>query len=900
MKGLPLREYTDSISLITKMLLDKEISSIKKRTFQKKIFQKLIKSFEPSDLTGKSLFSEKQKDRFIKNKIETPLITLYKNSTDEMKSIINYLDVKNPLFFLQFEKNPKNTRFYSDCLDSIILLIWYNILLTPYLKNDLNIFNDLLSDNKSSDLCEWVLRIDARKLIFSSEIEKLENFNNNLLELGKRKILERINSGHNYKEKFKIIKAVIFKKTLFLTNYEKFSNLSFVRLCIEAAVLSFDIYNKSILIQKEPEKDLKLKSIIINKVLKFKNSFPLLVFVTQEKIEFYLSVLKSEEVENNIDFLGLDEKENSESNYGSNFIDFTKLDEEVEKNEEIDPNSPLEIDREDFFGEKIKDFQKNEDFKEDEVKKNINDLRNNDKEVKTEINKRDFERNNNKEIGKNFIENNFEGENVLEFEKFDNLVEKFDFENKINQNNFGDSKKENNINLENEKFENEKIEIPSLEEKNKNLKCLDFNNDYSNIFEKNIKKNKINTFEKLKRKKRKKNFSLQKTEVRAKPKNKNFNILDLKIENPEIKKEKVVKKYSIKNYSQDMNSKKILKRVKSIRTKTPEILKENKNKILTYDLSNSRNQKNLDKKQIKPILIKRNSNPSSNYTSSFERFKEKTKIKKKDKNILLKKNETILLKNESSLIKKNETILLKKNDNNSSEKKQGIFSYKRDDEKNNVKELIPLVPSLEYAQKPNISKLIKKSSKFISEKIKKENGMILNQDLDETAQYDNICQNLTNLNYLTKIIENSKDISININQNKSPTLENIKKKENFFKSDKILFSKLSNMLDFNKLNSQNLFFCLKKKKKFSSYENNYHNYYRGHSLNTNNTNNNYYNKHHPYSQSPLHFNYKDDVNKSKTISYRNKFNYKDGNFGDVGGLTQYEKMNRNPSFKKKK
>lgn len=901
MKGVPFRDYTDSISLITKMLIDKELP-IKKRTLQKKILQKILKSFESPELTGKSLFSDPIKPRFPnpkkKIKIETPLITLFKNSSEEMKSIINYLDVQNPLYFLQFAKNPKNTRFYSDCLDSIILLIWYNILLTPFLKENSAIFEDLLSNAKTSDLCEWVLRVDVRKLIFSGEREKFEDFNKNLLELGKIKILERINSGHNYKEKFKIIKAVIFKKTLFLTNYEKFSNLSFVRLCIEAAVLSFNIYNKSILIQKEPDKDLKLKSIIINKILKFKNSFPLLVFVTQEKIEFYLSVLKNEEVSNNVDFLGIEneEEEEEQMDYGNDFIDFTKLEEDFENkvtNFENKDNYEIKEDFENMekhfenkksefdikkknFENKEKNYEKNKYRNSD--KKKVKENKNENNEIKNVYEKKYDQEYENNKFNKNLLENNFENENILEFEKFDKLnLEKFNFDNKTMNNNL-DNKKEN-IN-----FDNEIIEI---KKDNNNLLPIDKKKNYHKIFEKNIKNEqdqfeKTKTFDKLTKKpKRKKNFSLEKNknELRPKQKNNHFNILDLKIENPEKdrKKKRPTKKYSIKNFSRDLdyNNQNLLKRVNSIRSKTPEI-KEDKNKILTYDLSNSRNQKNLDKKAV---LTKQTS--ISDYTYSFERFKEKNKIKK-DKNILLKQNETIIIKN----------------GNNKNEKKQGIFSYKREDKKKNFKDSNPLVPSLEYTLKPNISKLIKKSSKLLKKDNKVEN--IIVQDLDETTQYDNICQNLTNLNYLTKIIENSKDISININHNKSPKLENIKKKD-FFKNNTIFFSKLSNILDLNKLNSQNLFLCLKKKKKNSNYEN--YNYYRNHSLNPNN---HYYNKKYPYSKSPLLYNYKEDsqkniAHKSKTISYRNKLGYIESNFeGGVRGIGEFDsRVNRKPPFKKK-
>lgn len=218
-------------------------------------------------------------------------ITKRQDISLELMNILNFIEIDNPRFLLTFSQNNENDfKLYTKSLHYVILQAFYSIFLSKELRSKKEIINMFSEGGKEQNMFQSILKLDFVQVFEQSDKTALFELNKTIIGLGTFLVSNKISASGNYKDKFKLILDVINNRYLFLTDYGNLDHFSFIRLCIEAVIISLNVYNLSVFIRRHAEDNFKVKSIIINKTKKLATNYPFMILQDNNVIKIILCI----------------------------------------------------------------------------------------------------------------------------------------------------------------------------------------------------------------------------------------------------------------------------------------------------------------------------------------------------------------------------------------------------------------------------------------------------------------------------------------------------------------------------------------------------------------------------------------------------------------------------------
>ena len=180
---------------------------------------------------------------------------------------------------------------HAQILDKIIVFSFISFDLYRFKQKKPHHESERLYQNRP-DLKQTVERLKKLNLyILSLENKDLfESLIPEIVALGRHLILKRIISQKLYLRKLSFMIDLI--NTGQLNTSREIPILKFVRFCIEVAILSLNIYNKTVFVTKLEESSLKLKSIVINKPKIYGYDFPFVIVHDRSELRLVFCVTK--------------------------------------------------------------------------------------------------------------------------------------------------------------------------------------------------------------------------------------------------------------------------------------------------------------------------------------------------------------------------------------------------------------------------------------------------------------------------------------------------------------------------------------------------------------------------------------------------------------------------------
>lgn len=127
----------------------------------------------------------------------------------------------------------------------ILLFVSYNLLFSSRKKEEYR------EKFYSLDFDESILDVDFKKHLLFENKTFIADFNNKLLEFGRRVALNYLSKDSNNVSRYGMVEATLKKKPLFMTKYEECSKMHFTWMCLEFCVLAFEIYMRAFLIEDD-------------------------------------------------------------------------------------------------------------------------------------------------------------------------------------------------------------------------------------------------------------------------------------------------------------------------------------------------------------------------------------------------------------------------------------------------------------------------------------------------------------------------------------------------------------------------------------------------------------------------------------------------------------------------
>lgn len=296
------KEMMNSIQLITQSLFNELIDSSSEKTKANTALTSILRSCLkelPTELSRGSDIKKGEEDPHRVQQI--PNITRYTDFSFQMLNIMDYIRIHDPLYLISFsQSNEKDMKLFSKSLRYVIVLAFYSIILSPELKKSRSLLNIFPKHTEDQQKMANLLSLDLQGLIEEGNKEILSDINNNIVQLGLKLILKRVSSKTEYRNKYKIIMDIIQNRFLFLTDYDNIDHFSFIRLSIEAVILSLNIYNKTAVINMFSDDKMRVKTIDINTSRKRQINFPFIVMLEGNQIKILLCIYEDKK---KIDFL---------------------------------------------------------------------------------------------------------------------------------------------------------------------------------------------------------------------------------------------------------------------------------------------------------------------------------------------------------------------------------------------------------------------------------------------------------------------------------------------------------------------------------------------------------------------------------------------------------------------
>lgn len=172
----------------------------------------------------------------------------------------------------------------TQLLDFALLAILYSTSLS-HLSTDY--FRNVGQNLRDTDFNKLVQEFQQINLI-----DQLEKKDNSILNEKNAQALVRLKEMlfnnlivmQETKDKFRMLLVLLQGRQL----QEQCDVMTFIRLCIEAVTISFELHNRTIFIRSSEDGTLKLKMVQINKERKTGNEFPLLIYQDEKMHKFII------------------------------------------------------------------------------------------------------------------------------------------------------------------------------------------------------------------------------------------------------------------------------------------------------------------------------------------------------------------------------------------------------------------------------------------------------------------------------------------------------------------------------------------------------------------------------------------------------------------------------------
>lgn len=295
-KQLSNKEIIDTITSLTNKLLEVAVDEPDELAVANNLLNAMVRNLH-NEITAQEtrLPAENSRSRpEVENVAEfvfTPRVIRPHEFTVEVRKILTHIEFKSPLYMICFENvTPNDITDFNGYLSQIILIAFYAILLNQEILESRETLDFFMQDEEA--LRVFKLIKGTRSNIFMEQLntEEIRTLNAAILWLGRWTLKRKIMSTANYTEKFRLILDIIDLKEVQIRELGKLDLFSFIRLGIEATILCLNIYNKSIFIKKSATNNLKLKSIIINKMRKTNLDHPIIIYQDMNDVKFYLCV----------------------------------------------------------------------------------------------------------------------------------------------------------------------------------------------------------------------------------------------------------------------------------------------------------------------------------------------------------------------------------------------------------------------------------------------------------------------------------------------------------------------------------------------------------------------------------------------------------------------------------
>ena len=227
----------------------------------------------------------------VSDSVLTPKIIRPHEFTVEMRKILTHIEFKSPTYMICFgNSTPNDIADFNNYLSQIILIAFYAILLNEEILESRETLEFFSQDEEVLRVFKFIKGTNPNIFIEQTNTEEVKNMNAAILWLGRWTLKRKIQSTANYTEKFRLILDILDLREGQTRELGKLDLFSFIRLSIEATILCLNIYNKSIFIKKSATNNLKLKSIIINKMRKTKLDHPVIIYQDINDVKFYLCI----------------------------------------------------------------------------------------------------------------------------------------------------------------------------------------------------------------------------------------------------------------------------------------------------------------------------------------------------------------------------------------------------------------------------------------------------------------------------------------------------------------------------------------------------------------------------------------------------------------------------------
>lgn len=180
---------------------------------------------------------------------------------------------------------------HAQILDKIIVFSFISFDLYRHKQKKPHLHSERLYQSRP-ELKQTVERLSSLNLYFLAQEDSnlFESLVPDIVALGRHLILKRIVSQKVYQRKLSFMIDLINNGTL--NTPKPLPILKFVRFCIEVAILSLNIYNKTVFVTKLEESSLKLKSIVINKPKIYNYDFPFVIVHDRNELRLVFCVTR--------------------------------------------------------------------------------------------------------------------------------------------------------------------------------------------------------------------------------------------------------------------------------------------------------------------------------------------------------------------------------------------------------------------------------------------------------------------------------------------------------------------------------------------------------------------------------------------------------------------------------
>jgi hypothetical protein len=295
-KPITNKEIVETISTLTTLLMDMTIDEPAELSVANHLLQAMTRNLKTElaaedERLNLDPVQLKSALRDSKDSVLTPEVIKPEQFTMEVKKILNYIEFKSPSYMICFKNAvPTENTMYRTYLNQIIVIAYYGVLLNQETADNRDL-SDFFSEDPEA--LRVFKSIKNSHLDFHFEADSLEDLtavNASIVWLGYWTLRQKISASSDHIEKFRVILDIIDNNNASVQQLANHDLFSFIRLCIEATILCLNIYNKSIFIKKYANNNLKLKSIIINKLRKTRIDFPIIVFQDLSEIKLYLCI----------------------------------------------------------------------------------------------------------------------------------------------------------------------------------------------------------------------------------------------------------------------------------------------------------------------------------------------------------------------------------------------------------------------------------------------------------------------------------------------------------------------------------------------------------------------------------------------------------------------------------